>query len=152
MNVLRITNPLWLGTVAPLVNAYNDKVDEEFHYEALWTHFCNVVQNGGNVGGFSVVMDKAHVVAFAQYEVEPLPYHGTVSLKHIYSESEDNEAVSLLCDEIIKFGLQNRCTKIVSHSPNRKVQNHFAELLKQKHYSLEPIKRFHWIATQIKDE
>jgi len=108
-----------------------------------------VVQYGGKGSVFTVVMDDAKVIAWAQYEIEPLPYIGTVTLKHIYNEGANKEAVDLLCDELIQFGLKNRCTQIMSHSPNRKVQNHFAGILTKREFVLEPLKRFHWMARKV---
>jgi len=144
MKLYRLTQPLWLGNVAPLVKKYSGK-GIDLPYESLWEYFCNVVQYGRLTECFSAVCDDdLKAVAFAHFGIEPPPYHGTITLKHIYSD--DKEATLLLCDDMIQFGLENRCTQIMSYSPNRKVQNHFAAILKTKKYNLEPVKRFHWIA------
>ncbi|RKZ04917.1 hypothetical protein DRQ25_16815 [Candidatus Fermentibacteria bacterium] len=143
MKILRITEPRYLGVVAPLVNEYSKKAG--LQYESLWTFFCNVVQNGRRMACFTMVFDEGKAVAFAQYEIEQLPYIGTITLKHIYNSSDTAEPTKLLCAEIANFGLEHRCTQIVSHSPNRKVQNHFATIFKEQGYNLEPVKRFHWI-------
>jgi hypothetical protein len=72
MKATKITNPLWLGSIAPVIQKVTEKINiPTMTYETLYSFFVQTVQYGGDTVEFWVVQDGNETVAFALWSVRP---------------------------------------------------------------------------------
>lgn len=120
MKAIKITNPVWLGEIAPKINDYADKVKiYGIDYTSMYSYLRNVVQFGGVMSELWVVMDSGKPVAFANWSVRPLPYVATAGLDNIYKWVKNTEPVELLMKEYINFALGKRCVNYYARCNNK---------------------------------
>lgn len=105
----KITNPLYLGQIGPMIDKFNKKIEiPGITYESLYSYFAQNVQFGGDRVEFWLVFEDETPVAFADWFVKPLPHIGKVCCDFLYSNNRMREPVELLVDEYEKFGLKHR--------------------------------------------
>jgi len=110
MKIERITNPLFLGHLAPELDTFVKKTKPVgVTYETLYAYLVNSIQMGGNISEFWVVLKDRKPVAFAHWFVMPLPCTGKVCCDYIASWNRKREPVEMLLKKFIKFGKKNRC-------------------------------------------
>jgi hypothetical protein len=104
----KITNPNWLGILAPQIKIFCEKLNlPTITYETLYTYFLRTIQHGGDNIEFWVVLKDDEVIAFAHWFVNGLPQRGAVSCDYIYSWNRMREPIELLIEKFIKFGKEN---------------------------------------------
>jgi hypothetical protein len=123
MKAVKITNPIWLGEIAPRVKDFIDRIIKMrgYTYETLYTYLSNTIQFGGNNAEFWVVMDNGKPVAFASWYIKPLPWSGAVHFDTIYKWSGGNDVIKALVDEFIAFGQKNKAPVLTAGSYNKAV-------------------------------
>ena len=120
MKAIKITNPVWLGEVAPKINDYTDKVKVQgIDYVSMFQYFRNVVQFGGDMAEFWVVMDGGKPVAFSSWSVRQLPYVASALMENAYKWVRDHKPVELLTEEFFNFALKHRCTTYYARCNNK---------------------------------
>jgi len=123
MKAVKITNPIWLGEIAPRIKDFIDRIIKMrgYTYETLYTYLANTIQFGGDRGEFWVVLHDNKPVAFASWYVKPLPWSGAVHLETIYKWGGGHDVVKILADEFIKFGQKHKAPVLTAGSYNKAV-------------------------------
>ena len=131
MKAIKVTNPIWLGEIAPRINDYSNKIKiRGIDYESMYSYLRNVVQFGGDMAELFVVLDTAKPVAFANWSIRPLPYVASAGIENIYKWVKNTEPVELLIKEYINFGLKKRCVNYYARCNNKyisKLLNNYCE-------------------------
>jgi hypothetical protein len=88
MNLFKITNPLWVANLAPLIQKMITRLAlPNIDYYALITHYQNIVQLGGDTAELYVATEDDGIpIAFANWVIRSMPYVGTAYLEFIYSK------------------------------------------------------------------
>lgn len=137
MKALKITNPLWLGSIGPQINDFVKKVPVQgITYESFYTYLAQSVQFGGEINELWAVIDTEGPVGLAHWLVLGLPYIGTVLCDGIYSWTKDRESASLLVDEFINFGLKHKAPIYTASLANEKIYQIFSKHAKDKGYEI----------------
>lgn len=127
---VKITNPFYLGTVAPFISDFLKKVPiPGVTYESLYTYFANTVQHGAasmdanvrNKAEFWVVFEDDAPIAFAHWFVKGLPTIGMVHCDFIYSWQRKKDPANLLLDEFKRFGEDHRAQIWEADATNKAV-------------------------------
>ena len=135
MKVYKITNPLAIGQMAPLVQKFYNRMKESsgmydsITYESLYTYFTRVIQFGGDRGEFWIAMDGDTPVGFATWRVMDLPHIGTVFCDCLYNDTRNQKAIKGLYDEFIEFGKRHRSLIYKFDAVNDKVGEYFTHVL-----------------------
>ena len=80
INVVKITNPLWVGALSKVLLDFCSKIKvPSISYETLYAYFCNTVQFGGERAEFWVAFNGQEAMAFAHFYAKGLPHRGIVS-------------------------------------------------------------------------
>ena len=136
MKAIKITNPVWLGEIAPKINDYADKLKiHGLDYTSMYSYFRNVVQLGGEMAQFWVVMDNGKPVAFANWSVRPLPYMASASLENIYKWVKNSEPVELLMKEYLNFALGKRCVNYYARCNNKYIAKLLSNICKDSNHT-----------------
>ena len=118
----KITNPLYLGQIGPLIDKFNKKIKVVgITYESLYTYFSQNVQFGSDRAEFWVVYEKDKPVGFASWFVRGLPHTGKVCCDFLCSSNRKREPVELLVDEFEKFGLRHRAPLYEAYAINEEL-------------------------------
>lgn len=127
MKAIKITNTLWLNTIADKIDEFTRKTKVPGIFpQTLATYFHNTIQFGGDKAEFWVVFDdEKNPVAFSHWFVRGLPHISKTYIDFIYSWIDDREAVMLLVEQLENFTLRNRATIIEGDTINKKLLNHF---------------------------
>ena len=135
MKIHKITNPLAIGQIAPLVQKFYSRVKEasgmydSITYESLYTYFTRVIQFGGDRAEFWIAMDGDVPVGFATWRVMDIPYIGTVFCDCLYNDTRNQKAIKGLYSEFIEFGKRNRSLIYKCDAVNDKVGEYFTNVL-----------------------
>lgn len=154
MEAIKITNPQWLGYIAPRIAEFAAKLNVAgISYETLYTYFVNSVQHSLKVeiqnkddGGpkledmseFWVVLEEDGTpVGFAHWYVRGLPHVGKVMCDSIYSWGKNREIFRKLLDEFEDFGRRHRATIYECDALNDAVVRLYNSAAKSKGYNLK---------------
>ena len=139
MKAHKITNPLWLGQIAPRIEAFIKKMDIAcFSYPAFFTYLQGCIQYGGNHSEVWVVFDDANEpVAIMHFFVKGLPYVGVVCCDFVYSWTPNKEPFQLLADEYIEFGKRSRCLFYEGCAINDRVYKIISKAFDDRGYDLK---------------
>lgn len=147
MKALKITNPLWLGSIGPHINDFTKEVPVPgITYESLYSYFANSIQFGRDMAEFWVVIDGEVPVAFAHWFVRGLPAIGKVFCDWVYSWTKDSNVLSLLLDEYEKFGMRHHAVLFEGEAINDVVFRAFRKACNKKGYELTTNSRINFIA------
>ena len=89
MNLFKITNPLWVANLAPLIQKMITRLAlPNIDYYALITHYQGIAQLGHSNAELYVVTegDEGFPIAFANWIIRSVPFVGTAYLEFIYSQ------------------------------------------------------------------
>lgn len=131
----RITNPLAIGGIAPLVQKFYARVKESsgmyqgITYESLYTYYTRIIQFGGDRAEFWIAMDNDVPVGFATWRVMDLPHIGKVFCDCLYNDTRNQKAIKELYDEFIEFGKRHRALIYEFNAVNEKVGEYFCHVL-----------------------
>jgi len=122
VKALKITNPLYLGQIAPLIDKFNKKIKiPGITYESLYTYFAQNIQLGGDRAEFWVVYEDEKVVGFGSWVFRGLPHIGKVCCDFLYSPNRKREPVELLINEFEKFGLHHKAPLYEAYAINEEL-------------------------------
>ena len=103
--LIKITQPEWLGYLAPQIKVFAEKLDQKtITYETLFTYFLKTIQHGGQIAEFWVVFKESEPIAFAHWFVSSLPHRGLVSCDYVNSWNRMREPIEMLLEKFIEFG------------------------------------------------
>jgi hypothetical protein len=114
MQIFKLTNPLYIGEIAPLIQAFYDHVKrtskyEGISYESLYTYLVQAIQFGGEISEVWVAIDDENKpIAFAKWHVCGPPHYGKVYVEFLYSKVKDKKVSVELIKEFVKFGEKHR--------------------------------------------
>ena len=155
MEKIKITNPFWLGKVAPFINEFLQKVPTPgITYEGFYAYLANTVQHGDvakkegvrDRAEFWVVMEDDKPIALAHWYVRALPYFGTVFCDAIYSWQRKKEPAALLLDEFEKFGVDHRAQFWEADAHNQAVFKVLQKACNSRGYQVDPSGRVNFVA------
>ena len=135
MKAHKITNPLAIGQVAPLIIKFAQRVQETsglfngIVYESIYAYAARVAQFGGDKAEFWVALDGDKPVGFAIWRVMDLPHIGKVYCDALYNDTRNQKAISGLYSEFIEFGKRHRALIYQFDAINEKVGEHFKHVL-----------------------
>jgi len=135
MKVAKITNPLAIGQIAPLIKKFVDRVKETsgmydgITYESIYAYAVQVVQYGGTGAEFWVAIDGDTPVGFSIWKVMGFPHVGKVYCDVLYNDVRNQKAISGLYKEFIEFGKRQRALIYQFDAINEKVGKHFQHVL-----------------------
>ena len=119
LSVERVTNPLFLGYLAPNLKTFIEKTKPiGVTYETFYAYLGQSIQMGGQQSEFWVVYCDDKLSAFAHWFVMPLPHTGKVCCDYIASWNRKREPVQMLLEKFIEFGKKNRCPMYQGYAIN----------------------------------
>ena len=143
---LKITNPLYLGQIGPLIDKFNKKINlDGVTYESLYTYFAQNVQFGGDKADFWIVYEDEKQVGFANWFVRGLPHIGKVCCDFLYSSNRMREPVELLHVEFEKFGLKHRAPLYEAYAINEELFRVHRLAATRKGYKVSILKTVNFI-------
>ncbi len=146
MNAVKITNPLWLGQIAPKINDFAKKMSApDITYETLLTYYQQVAQFGGDTSEFWIVFDGRTPQAFAHWFAQGLPHIGSAHMDAIYNWAKESEPVKLLMDQYYAFGVGHRCMIYEANLMNDRLFRVFRKYAKKYNIDMEKTERIHSI-------
>jgi len=136
MKTLKITNPLYVGEIAPLILKFYNRVNtgtgyQGITYESLYASFALIVQHGGDASELWVVLDGDEPVAFSTWRVLGLPHIGKTYCDFMFNSIRNRKAVVELCKQWIEFGKKHRSSLFAFDAINEKVAEHLVSVGKQ---------------------
>ena len=138
--IQKITNPNYLGVIAPLVIRFHKRVKEStglyegVRYETLFAYLTKLVQMGRgvpeDVAEVWVAYNEDNTpIGFAAWHVMDLPHIGKVSCPCLFNDTRNQQAIRELYAEFIQFGRRHRATLYQYHAVNEKVGEYFKGIL-----------------------
>jgi hypothetical protein len=136
--IAKITNPNWMGILAPQIKTFCDKAGvPTITYETLYTYFLRTVQQGGEFAEFWVVFKNEEPIAFAHWFVSDLPHRGLVYCDYLHSWNRMREPAQMLLDEFINFGKKKHSPIYKGTAINQAVFRVFRKAAAKRGYQLE---------------
>ena len=141
MQTLKITNPLYVGSLAPLIQNYVKRVPfPGVTYESFYIFLTNIAQFGGANSELWVVLDAdKQPLAFAVWSVLGSPHVGTTFMGHIYSKAKNKKITLELVQQWEKFGLEKNCPIFMFDAVNESVCKYFEGLAKEIGYDIKEL-------------
>ena len=129
----KITNPLWLSTIATHIVEYCTRLAcPSISYETLYAYFTQIIQFGKDVAEFHVVFDEDNMPwAFGNASIRGLPYIATVLGENIYSWDKEEESAQLLIESWLAFGKRHRCVYFEAHHNNMAIVRLFERYMEK---------------------
>jgi hypothetical protein len=138
LKIQRITNPLYLGNIAPTISKFVEKVKPVgVTYETLYTYLANSIQYGGDKSEFWVAFNEGEPVAFAHWFIMPLPHTGKVCCDYIMSWNRKREPIEHLLDKFLEFGVKNRSPLYEGYLANEPIFRVFRKAMHKKGVMVE---------------
>lgn len=129
MELLKITNPVWVANLAPSIQKMIEKLAlPNIDYYALVTHYQQIVQVGSTRAELYVAIDEDKIpVGFANWVVRGTPFVGTAYLEFIYSRKVG--AAEMLLVKFGEFAARNNSPYLMCEIGNNgKLIKHFRKL------------------------
>jgi len=137
MKIHKITNPLAIGQIAPLILRFYNRCKEtsglyqSITYESLYSALARIVQFGGDRSEMWVAMDGDTIVGFATWRIMDFPHLGCVYCDCLYNDVRNQKAIYGLYEQFIEFGKINRAPIYKFDAINEKVGEHFVNVLQK---------------------
>lgn len=146
METLKITNPMFIGAMAPLIQDYFKRIAlnkgvKGMSYESLYSYFTQVVQFGGSKAELWVTFnddDPPKPVAFGLWRLPSLPMFGTVHWEHLFNSNGNKKSVIDLGQEFIKFGEKHNAPYYTFRAVNTKTGNYIKSISEKNGLVFEP--------------
>ena len=130
MEAIRITNPMWLGSIAPNIKNLLDRLQiEGTTYETWYAYLVSSVQFGKDTSELYVIFDNDKPIAFAHWFVAAFPNVSKTVCDLIYRWDVPPGSVNMLFDKWHEFGVKHRCKFWEITTKSRKVAKRYEELL-----------------------
>ena len=152
MQTLKITNPLYVGSLAPLIQNYVKRVPfPGVTYESFYAFLASIAQYGGINAELWVVLDAdKQPLAFAVWSVLGSPHVGTTFMGHIYSKAKNKKITLELVQQWEKFGLEKNCPIFMFDAVNESVCKYFEGLAKEIGYDIKRTGLIHCVGRKEK--
>jgi hypothetical protein len=142
MKAIKITNPLYVGELAPLIQKFFERITETtslkgISYETIYTYLTNVVQFGDDKAELWVSLLDKEPVAFAVWRLMVVPHYGKVTCDYIYKRIKEREPFILLVDEFIKFSERHKAPYIQVEAVNEPQAKLFTKVLKHRGFKAD---------------
>lgn len=140
LEAIEITNPRWLGYIAPHINGFYEKTKEQLPtvgYETLYAYFEQSIGNPGIPSEFWVVKKGGDVLAFAHWFKCGLPHTGVVFIDFVHSWNRMREPIQMLMDKYFEFGKRMRCTVYKGTAVSESVFRVFRKSASRRGYELK---------------
>ena len=136
MRVVKITNPLYVAAIAPLVQKFVEKLDiPNLNFYSLMAAFQGTAQFGGEGSELWVAVDdKEEPQGFAKWQVMDMPFVGTVHWSYVYATQKGVNP--LFVDEFIKFAEKHRAPYMMAEVINDKVAKVFTKIAEEKQLTM----------------
>jgi len=155
IQVIKITNPVFLGRLGPQIKVFFDKLKiKGMTYESLYTYFANTIQFGGNAAEFWVVFENEDPVGFAHWFVRGLPHISKVYCDFIKKKKKNRDAHLTLLKEFVNFGKRHRAVWYEGDATSEAVFRLFRKRTKELGYEVAPSGYINFIGRKMekKDE
>ena len=135
MRIQKITNPLYVGEIAPLILRFYNRVKDSsglyqgITYESIYAYICKVAQFGKDRAEFWIAFDGDTPVGFAVWRVMDLPHIGKVYCDCLYNDTRNQKAIKGLYTEFVEFGIRHRAPLYQFNALNDRVGKHFQHIL-----------------------
>jgi hypothetical protein len=128
--LVKITNPLFVANLAPLVIEFLEKVEvKNMNVHSFVAQLQRTAQIGGNVAELWAVIDETDgPIGFAHWHIMDIPSVGTVNFDYCFCKGNRKDIVKELFMEFLSFGEKNNSPwyvynlfnhpKLVSHVKN----------------------------------
>jgi len=137
MKIQKITNPVYLGVIAPLIQKFYNRVKESsglyegVTYESLYTYLARLIQFGkGKTEDMSEVWvaydEDESPVGFSAWQVMDIPHVGKVFCPILYNDTRNQAAIKELYEEFKQFGRRHRAPLYQYYAVNEKTGNYFS--------------------------
>ncbi len=141
MKAIKITNPLWLGAVAPRVETYVKKLNlPGTTYETYYAYYTTIIQYGGDASELWIAFNEEEppeAIGYACWFVKGLPFIGTVQLESIHVwDNKYKGAFNLLMGELIEFSKRMRAPILEADCRNEGVVRLFGRACDKFGYDL----------------
>ena len=137
MEIHKVTNPLAIGQLAPLIEKFHKRAKESsglydgITYESIYAYAVRVAQFGGSGAEFWVAMDKDIPVGFAIWRVMDFPHVGKVYCDCLYNDVRNQKAIRGLYEEFVNFGKRQRARIYQFDALNEKLGFHFQGIMEK---------------------
>lgn len=139
LEFLKITNPLWMQTIAPRVAEYVKRLDlPGVTYESMQTYLTGVVQFGGDLAEFWMAFKDKQPAGFCCWMVLGPPNVGVAHCDQIHVWEDDRKISKGLIARFISWAQEKRCPFIHGLLSTDKVADHFTEIGKE--YGIQTIR------------
>lgn len=126
IDLIKVTNPLWMESLAPFVKKYHDKIKHQgLTYESLMDYLTKMVQFGGELSEFWVAFKNKVPVGFCLWFVMGAPLIGVTHCDQIYVWDDDDRISKLFMEKFIEFSVSKRAPILHALLVNKKVADHF---------------------------
>jgi hypothetical protein len=143
LKLIKITQPEWLGYLAPQIKIFTEKLGiTTITYETLFTYFLKTIQHGGDIAEFWVVFKEDKPIAFAHWFISSLPHRGLVSCDYINSWNRMREPVEMLMERFIEFGKEKNAPLYSGTATNETLFRVFRKAFKKFGIELD---RMEWV-------
>jgi len=137
MKIHKVTNPLAVGQIAPLIQKFYNRCKEtsglynSITYESLYSSLARIVQFGGEGAEMWVSMEGNAIVGFASWRLMDLPHIGSVYCDCMYNDTRNQKSILPLYEQFIEFGKKHRALIFKFDAINEKVGEHFVGVLQK---------------------
>lgn len=152
--VIKITNPLFVGEIAPLIQNFFARVtkNNQWHgisYETIYTYLTNIVQFGGETNELWVAFLDSKPIAFAAFRLCLVPHFGKVSCDYLFKTVKEHEPATLLGKEFIKFGEKHKAPYYVFEAIDESQAKLFKKRLRDVGVEMKETSIIHLIGRKI---
>ena len=152
LEVIEVTNPRWLGYIAPHINEFYQKTKIQLptiRYETLYAYFEQSCGSINIPSEFWVAKKGDDVLAFAHWFKCGLPHTGVVFMDFVYAWNRMREPVQMLIDKYIEFGKKQRSTIYKGTAVNESVFRVFRKAASRRGYNLEKTELIDFLGRKI---
>jgi len=139
IETFEITNPRWLGYIAPHIHGFYEKTKDKLPtitYETLYAYFEQSCSDPRIPSEFWVAKKGDDLLAFAHWFKVGIPHSGVVFMDFIHSWNRMREPVQMLLDRYIEFGKRQRSTIFKGTAVSESVFRVFRKAASRRGYDL----------------
>lgn len=146
VEIVKITNPLYLGVLAPRIQAYSKKLNiQGITYETLYSYFVETVQKWGEIRELWVAYKDNQPVGFAHFFVMGLPHFAKVNMDEFHIWVNDKEVADGFIEKWIEFGKRHNCPLYETSVVNKAVVRYSKLKCEAFGYELTETDRKHFV-------
>ena len=129
ITLLKITNPLWMESLAPFVKSYYERIKHPgITYEGIMDYLTKMVQFGGELSEFWCAFKDKEPVGFCLWFVMGPPVIGVSHCDQIHVWDDDERISVMLIEKFLEFATAKRTPIIHGLLVNQQVADHFKKI------------------------